>query len=147
MLRKQYYYTNAYINEMENEDEYPAADEFWVDRNNNAWSAEEYTKATALALSNSLTNCYNCYNCSHCEECLDCYCCDGCTACECCEDCVNCKDCEWCVESSKCSDSSFLHYCTSCTNCKECEDCNYCENLFNGTQEEGVDGEEIVNSI
>ena len=57
---------------------------YWVDDNNNKWSAKKWTKDQAEELSYKLIDCENCTNCVDCENCRWC------------KFCVKCKNCEQC---------------------------------------------------
>lgn len=44
---------------------------YWVDKNNNRWSCNIYTKKKAIELSKTLINCRDCRDCRDCSYCRD----------------------------------------------------------------------------
>lgn len=76
--------------------------EFYVDDNNNRWSADFYTAQLAEGAASTMIDC---------SDCLDC------------ADCYNCHDCDGCQNSQNCSGSYLLDNCDNCHDCKELENC------------------------
>lgn len=65
--------------------------EFYVDDNNNRWSADFYTAQLAEGAASTMIDCTGCEDCSDCYNCHDC---GGCQNCRNCENLNNCDDCE-----------------------------------------------------
>lgn len=73
---------------------------FWIDKNNNRWDCNKFTRDRAVIYSRSLSNCsscvdckycYACWNCINCKDCIECKGCLNCDNCICCRNCTDCK--------------------------------------------------------
>ena len=56
-------------------------DGYYVDSNNNKWSADKYTLEQAIEVAKTLVDCTYCIDCEDCKDCNDC------------KDCKDCNDC------------------------------------------------------
>ena len=104
---------------------------WYIDQNDNRWSATRYNEDEADSLSRTLKgcreciNCQDCVNCNHCRECSDCrYCskCSYCSECSYCDGCIDCRYCHLCGASA---------HCICCHTCENCAHCKYCHNCYN----------------
>ena len=117
---------------------------FWVDKNNNKWSKDQYTKDMAQRLSRTMSNCTGCVNCSSCCSCTYC---DDCQQCHHCYNCKMCKNCEfsehlkYCCEvrySHSCKKTMFAHCCWGVSGCaqvafvRKLKGCTEMQAAFNG---------------
>ena len=98
---------------------------FYVDKNNNRWDADIYTKKEAMTYSESLVNCSDCHNCHNCRNC------SYCSYCHNCSECRNCSDCSYCGNCSDCSNCGNCSYCSNCRDCSNCHNCRDCSNCHN----------------
>lgn len=78
---------------------------YWIDNNNNVWSARLYSESEAYKLSLTLENCSYCINCTKLTNCVRCNECSSCN---------NIQDSIYCFN---CNNSSFLFNCRNCFAC------------------------------
>ena len=64
--------------------------DYWIDANQNHWSADKYTSEQAAAASKTMKQCARCLDCEECTNCTDCH---LCFRCEDCDHCLGCEDC------------------------------------------------------
>lgn len=84
------------------------AREFYVDANNNRWSASKYTVEEAEDASKSMVNCRNCEDCHDCKDTVDSVRCENL---ENCRDCRDCRDCRNGENLDNCEDCDGLENC------------------------------------
>lgn len=93
----------------------------------NFYSKSKYSKAQAIELSKSLTDCQNCIDCLNCVNCSDCISCYGCENCGSCVECINCKECKSCLECLSCEKCIASVYLSNYQKIKNCRAGNYAE--------------------
>jgi len=71
---------------------------YWMDENENRWSADSCSKKEAKKRSEHMIDCHFCQDCAACENCWGC------------ESCISCKGCEHCLR---------LTYCIDCYLCEQ----------------------------
>ena len=78
--------------------------EFYIDDNNNRWSADFYTAQLAESAALTMIDCTGCEDCSDCYNCHDCGGCRNCRNCRNCENLDNCDNCDNCENLENCAD-------------------------------------------
>ena len=67
-------------------------DGYYVDSNNNKWSADKYTLERVIEVAKTLVDCTHCIDGEDCKDCKDCEKCEKCSYCENCVECERCNN-------------------------------------------------------
>lgn len=81
---------------------------WWIDKNDNKWNINDFSKENAELYSETLFNCQHCvdsWNLTHCISCIEC---------------SDCTDCDNCYKSS------YLTECSDCVECTHLNNSNHC---------------------